>query len=81
MKEQAFLMLPDFWSPIHVADHGEIAFFYLQEKKTNSVPILDQLAFGKETLAADAKAYAAERWLQVVKKKNAIVLPVQKEDE
>jgi hypothetical protein len=81
MKEQAFLMLPDLWSPIHVADNGEIVFFYLQEKKTNPAPILDQLAFGKETLAADAKAYAAEKLLKVVKKKHAIVIPIQKEDE
>lgn len=81
MKEQAFLMLPDLWSPIHVADNGEIVFFYLKEKKTNPSPILDQLAFGKETLAADAKAYVTEKLLKVVKKKNAIVIPVQKEDE
>lgn len=81
MKEQAFLMLPDLWSPIHVADNGEIIFFYLQEKKTTPSPILDQLAFGKETLAADAKAYVTEKLLKVVKKKNAIVIPVQKEDE
>jgi hypothetical protein len=81
MKEQAFLMLPDFWSPIHVADNGQIVFFYLQEKKVNPAPILDQLAFGKETLAADAKAFVTEKLIQVVKKKNAIVIPVQKEDE
>ena len=37
--------------------------------------------FGKETLAADAKAYVAERLLQTVKVKKAIVIPVQKEDE
>lgn len=81
MKEQAFLMLPDFWSPIHVADNGQIVFFYLQEKKANPAPILDQLAFGKETLAADAKAFVTEKLIKVVKKKKAIVIPVQKEDE
>lgn len=81
MKEQAFMMLPDFWSPIHVAESGQVIFFYLQEKKTNSIPILDQLAFGKETLSADAKVYLTERLLQVVKEKNAIVIPIQKEDE
>lgn len=81
MKEQAFLMLPNLWSPIYVADNGDVVFFYLQEKKTNPAPILDQLAFGKETLAADAKAYVTEKLLQVVKKKQAIVIPIQKEDE
>ena len=35
MKEQAFMMLPDLWSPIHVADDGQIVFFYYQEKKAN----------------------------------------------
>lgn len=81
MKEQAFMMLPDCWSPIHVADQGEIMFFYLQEKKTNSAPILEQLAFGKETLSADAKLYATERLLEAVKNKHAIVIPVKKEEE
>lgn len=81
MKEHAFMMLPDCWSPIHLADSGEIEFFYLQEKKTDTAPILEGLVFGKETLAADAKIYVTERLLEVVKKKNAIVIPTQKEDE
>lgn len=81
MQEQAFLMLPDFWSPIHIADDGQIVFFYLKEKKSNQPPILDQLNFGKETLAADAQRYVTERLLQTVKKKKAIVIPVQREDE
>jgi hypothetical protein len=81
MQNQAFLMLPDLWSPIHVADDGQIVFFYLQEKKVGADPILDQLSFGKETLAADAKAYVTEKLLQTVKIKNAIVIPLQKDDE
>lgn len=81
MKEQAFLMMPGGWSPIQVADDGQIVFFYLQEKKANPAPILEQISFGKETLAADAKAYVAEKLLKTVKKKNAIVIPVQKGDE
>ncbi|MGB7977529.1 MAG: hypothetical protein WCF19_00040 [Chlamydiales bacterium] len=81
MKEQVFLLSVGLWSPIHVAENGEVAFFYVQEKKTNPVPILDQLAFGKETLAADAKAYVAEKLLHAIKKKQAIVIPIQKEDE
>lgn len=81
MREQAFLMLPDLWSPIQVADNGEVVFFYVEEKKTSQDPILDQLTFGKETLAADAKAYIAERLLQVVKQKQAIVIPLQKETD
>ena len=64
-----------------MAEDGEIVFFYLQERKSSPAPILDQLSIGKETLAADAKAYFAETFLQKVKEKNAIVIPLQKEDE
>ena len=81
MREQAFLMLPDVWSPIQISDDGQISFFYLQEKQSGGAPILDQLAFGKETLAIDAKAYVVERLLQTIKSKKAIVIPVPKEDE
>ena len=81
MKEQAFLMMPGVWSPIQVADDGQIVFFYLQERKTDPAPILEQISFGKETLSADAKAFVAEKLLKTVKMKNAIVIPVQKEIE
>lgn len=81
MKNQAFIMLPDVWSPIHEAEDGKIVFFYLKEKKMAPAPILDQISLGKETLARDAKAYFAEKFLQTVKEKNAIVIPLQKEDE
>ncbi len=81
MKEQAFIMLQDLWSPIHVADDGEITFFYLKELKSGPAPILQQLSFGKETLAADAKKYVAEKLLKTLKKKNAIVIPTQNEGE
>ena len=81
MKDQAFTMLSEMWSEIHVADHGEVVFFFLQEKKNQSVSILDQLNFGKETLAADAKLYVSESLLKEIKQKNAIVIPAQKEDE
>jgi len=81
MKEQAFLMMPGIWSPIQLADDGQVVFFYLQERKTEPAPILEQISFGKETLAADAKAFVAERLIKTVKMKNAIVIPVQKETE
>jgi hypothetical protein len=81
MKEQAFLMLPDLWSPIQVGDSGQVVFFYLQEKKVDDAPILDHLSFGKETLSADAKAYVAEKLIALAKHKNAIVIPVQNKDE
>ena len=80
MKEQAFMMNADLWSPVHVADEGQIVFFYLEEKKINPAPILDQISFGKETLAADAKRFATEKLLKTIRTKNAIMLPMQKEE-
>lgn len=80
MKEQAFFMLPNVWSPIQVDESGEIVFFYLKERKTTEAPILDQIPFGKQTLAADAKAWVAERLLQKIKKEKAIVIPVKREN-
>lgn len=81
MKEQAFLLVPNEWSPIQVPADGQIVFFYLQEKKQDESPILEQLAFGKETLSADAQRFLAERLLETTIKKQAIVIPLQREIE
>lgn len=81
MKDEAFMMLPNQWSPVHLAEDGEIVFFYLQERKADPAPILQQISVGKETLAADAKHFFAEKFLETVFQKQAIVIPVQKEDE
>ena len=79
MKEQAFVLVPNDWSPIHVPNDGQIVFFYLQEKKESEAPILDQISFGKETLAADAQRFLAEKLLAKIQKKQSIVIPVKKE--
>ncbi len=82
MKEQAFNMASDLWSPIHVAENGEILFFYMQEKTASPVSsILEQVNFGKEILAMDAKRFAMEKLLLDIKEKQAIVIPVQQEGE
>ena len=81
MKNQAFMMMPETWSPVHEAEDGKVIFFYLKERKTAPGPILDQISVGKETLARDAKAFFAEKFLHAVKDKNSIVIPLQKEDE
>jgi hypothetical protein len=80
MHEQPFFMMPNLWSPAHVAGNGEVEFFYLQERKTESAPILEQLTLGKETLSADAKLFVAERLLQKIRSKNAIQIPLQGEE-
>ena len=81
MEEEAFLMIPSQWSPVHVANDGQISFFYLQERKTQPTSVLDLLSSGKATLAADAQLYLAERLLETAKNKHAIVLPLQREPE
>lgn len=81
MKEQAFLMLPNQWSPVHVAENGEIVFFYLRERKPADLPLLERLSFGKETLSNDAKRFLAERLIETTQKKQAIVIPLQREVE
>lgn len=81
MKEEAFAMLPHQWSSIHVPPDGEIAFFYFQEKKPHQSPILEQLILGKETIAADAKRFLAERLLEKAKRKQSIIIPLPGETE
>jgi hypothetical protein len=81
MKDEAFLMLPQLWSPIHVSDSGSVTFFYLTERHLGTAPILDRLTLGKQSLAQDAQGYFAERLLDEVKHKNAIVIPLEREGE
>lgn len=81
MTEDDFVMMPNQWSPVRLSDEGQVIFFYMQEKKTADTPILDLLAFGKETLAADAQRYLAEKLLESAKNKKAIVLPLQPIDQ
>ncbi|OGN65163.1 MAG: hypothetical protein A3E80_01220 [Chlamydiae bacterium RIFCSPHIGHO2_12_FULL_49_9] len=76
MKDEAFFMIPNQWSAIRVADDGKIAFFYVQDRLMKEVPILDELAFGKEVLAADAERYLAEGLLEKIKESDAIALPL-----
>jgi hypothetical protein len=79
--KQAFIMMPDQWSPISAPPSGDIVFFYLQEKKSHESPILDQIVFGKEMIAADAQRFLAEKLLSKAKKNRSIVIPVQGEKE
>jgi len=79
MKEQVLLMIPKEWSPVYVPLDGDITFFYFEEKKEHEEPILQQMSYGQETIAADAQRYVATRLLEITKKKNAIVIPLQKD--
>jgi hypothetical protein len=75
MKEKAFLMMPNVWSPIRVPPGGELSFFYLIDKKPCETPILEQITFGKQSIAADAQRYMAEKLLETISKSHSILLP------
>lgn len=81
MKEQVLIMMPNEWSPIHIPADGNITFFYFEKKKPHEEPILEQISFGKEVIAADAQRYAAEALLSQIKEKNSMMIPIQKERE
>lgn len=74
MKEQAFVMVPKQWSPVHISPDGEIAFFYFEEKKQKEAPIFDRISLAQQTLASDAKRYLAENLLEQTQKKGSITL-------
>ena len=49
MKEQAFVLVPNEWSPIHVPEDGQIVFFYLAGEETGeNLPFWISSALGKK---------------------------------
>jgi hypothetical protein len=76
MKEQVFIMMPNEWSPISVPADGNITFFYFDKRKENQEPILSQISYGKEVIAADAQRYVAKSLLSKMNGKKSIVIPV-----
>lgn len=78
---KAFASSPNEWSEIRVSSDGDICFFYLKEKIPAAEPIFEQLSFGKETIGADAQRYVAERFLESLKLKKSIIIPLQGEQE
>ncbi len=75
MKDKPFVMMPNEWSPIWAAPNGEISFYYLIDRKPSDSPILENIAFGKELIAADAQKYLAEKLLDQLMKNNSIAFP------
>ena len=80
MKNEAFIMVPKEWSSIQVPPTGDISFFYLSEKHLPETPILEQIFFGKEILSADAQRYIAARFLESLKSKKSIVIPLEEKE-
>lgn len=81
MAEESFILQPKSWSPVHVAADGTVQFIYVKERKMVQEPILEQLSFGKEMLVSDVQRVLAEKILTKMKSKQAIVIPVQPEQE
>ena len=79
MKETAFVLVPNDWSPIRAPLNGDISFFYLKEKREGE-PILARIPFGKELIAADAERFLAERLLQVIAERHSITLPLESKE-
>ncbi len=75
MKEKAFVMMPNEWSPIRVPPNGELSFFYLIDKKPCETPILEQITFGRQSIAADAQRYMAEKLLESILQNHSIIFP------
>ncbi len=80
MKEQVFIMTPNEWSPVYVPADGEITFFYFERKQENQEPILEQISFSKEVIAADAQKYVASSLLTKTKQKKSIVIPMHNQE-
>ena len=76
MKEPFILQTGD-WSPVFVPPNGEITFYFVKERSVKPSSVLHQIEIGHEVLAADTKRVLAEQLLEVMQRKQAIVLPIR----
>jgi hypothetical protein len=81
MSKESFILIPDQWSPIHVADDGDIMFMYLKTRQVNKEPIMEQLFAGRQVLASDVQKVVAQKILTVMQNKQAVIIPLQPEQE
>jgi hypothetical protein len=58
-----------------------VQFIFLKNRIACEEPILEQLSFGKGILAADVHRVLAEKLLETMRAKHAIVIPLQPEQE
>jgi len=79
MSREPFILVPNQWSPIHTAGDGSVQFIFLKNRIACEEPILEQLSFGKGILAADVHRVLAEKLLETMQQKQAIVIPLQTE--
>ena len=80
MREQVFIMMPNEWSPVYVPADGNVTFFYFERRQENQEPILEQISFGKEVIAADTQRYVTTTLLAKAKQKRSIVIPMHNKE-
>ena len=81
MSKESFKLQPNEWTSLHVASDGGVMFMYMKTKQPMSEPIVEQLFAGKQVLAADIQRVLAEKILAVMQKKQALIIPLQPEQE
>jgi hypothetical protein len=69
-----FILLPKDWSPVR---EGELSFLFVEERRLGAQPVLEEISFGYEVLAAGAKRKIAERLLGTLTKEALVKIPVQ----
>lgn len=79
MNNEAFLLLPDQMSPVHV-EGGQVVFFYL-EKRVEEEPVLVKIEGAKALIANRTENFLTRLLLDRIQKKNAVVIPMQKEGD
>jgi hypothetical protein len=81
MSKESFVLIPDQWSPIHIAEDGGVMFMYIKTRQLSQEPIIEQLMAERQILSSDVKRVLADNILRVMHKKQAVILPLQPEQE
>jgi hypothetical protein len=81
MSKESFMLIPNQWSPVHVADDGSVVFMYLKARQGGKEPILEPLVAGRQVLSTDIQRVLAEKILTTMHQKHAVVIPLQPEGE
>jgi len=81
MSKESFILVPNQWSPVHVADDGSVVFMYLKARQGGKEPIMEPIVAGRQVLSSDVQRVLAEKILTTMHQKHAVVIPLQPEGE
>ena len=79
--KQPFILNTNQWSDVYVPSNGEIVFFFVKDRAVVPTPVLEQIQQGKQTLSGDVQCLLADQLLALALKKQAIILPLNIEQE